>query len=144
MSELYASMLMIGVTLSLGSIVAAAALSQFGLANGAATADSTARQSAASVELGLVYVAVSPSGSCPVYEGNPEGSTLKVSLYNYGAAPFSPSEFMVNSSVYPGAYPTLGAGSLGSFTISLGGCAHSSGQTLLVLDTAGEGAQVWS
>ncbi len=137
-------MLMVGVTLSLGSVVAAAALGQFGLANGAASADAAVRQTSAGVGLSLVYVAVAPSGSCPLYDGYPEGTAMTVSLYNYGAASFAPSEFMVNSTAYPGTYAALGAGTLGAYTILLASCAHASGQTLLILDPAGEGAQVAS
>ncbi len=144
MSELYASVLMIGVTLSLGGVVAAAALNQFGLANGSASQDAGARQSAAGVDLALVYAAVSPSAACPTYSGYQEGTTLTISIYNYGAGPFTPSELAVNSSVYAGAYATLGAGALGTYAIPLGTCAHPSGQTVLVLDVAGEGTQAGS
>ena len=143
-SELYASMLMVGVTLAMGSMVAAAALGQFGLSNGSAAESAALMQSASGVDLSLVFVSVSSSGSCPQFGGYNEGTTITVSIFNYGVSAFTPSEIMDNSSVFSGAYPTTAPGSLGEYTLDLGRCSHSAGQTLLALDSTGEGFQAVS
>jgi flagellin-like protein len=140
-SELYASLLMVGVTLSLGGAVVVAASSQFGLAANSASLGASLQQSSAGVQVSLVYAAVFPSGSCPTYQGVKEGTSLTVALYNYGAADFAPAELVVNSTAYQGGYGTLALGSLGAYTITLGACAHSSGQTVLAVDSLGDEVQ---
>lgn len=143
-SELYASMLMVGVTLSLGSVVTYAAMGQFSLSNGAANLGASLDQSSAGVQLGLVYVAVTPSGSCPLDGGYSEGTSMIVSVYNYGAEGFTPAEFVVNSTAYAGAFATVGPGTLAEYTLSLGSCAHQWGQTLLAIDPLGDEEQLES
>jgi hypothetical protein len=143
-SELYASMLMVGVTLSLGSFVAAAAVSQFGLAGGSASLGASMEQSSSGVALGLVYVAVAPSVSCPVSGGYHEGNSITLALFNYGTTSFTPAEVAVNSTIYPGSYPAVAPGTLGQYAISLGSCAHGWAQTLLVLDSSGDGVELGS
>jgi hypothetical protein len=137
-------MLMVGVTLAMGSMVAVAALGQFGLSNGSAAQNAALMQSASGVDLGLVFVSVLPSESCPQFMGYNEGATITVSIYNYGTSAFTPSEFMDNSSAFHGTYSTTPPGSLGDYTLNLGKCTHSAGQTLLVLDSTGEGFQAVS
>lgn len=135
-------MLMIGVTLSLGGIVAGAAMGQFGMASGSASLGANLAQSSAGVQLGLVYGAVASSVSCPTYQGYHEGTSLTVSLYNYGATNFTPAELVDNSTVYAGGYSVLRAGSMNAYTINLGACAHSGGQTFLLVDSLGNEVQV--
>lgn len=141
-SELYASMLMLGVTLSLGGIVVAAAVGSFGQAEGSASMGAALQDSASGVQLSLVYAAVTPSGSCPGYRGGAEGTVLTVSLFDYGAVGFAPVEFIVNSTIYPGGYPEVPPGAMGQFVVSLGSCAHASGLTIVAADAAGDEVQV--
>ncbi|MDG7007026.1 MAG: hypothetical protein JRN06_02140 [Nitrososphaerota archaeon] len=144
MSELYASVLMIGVTISLGSVLVAAALGSIGQAQGAASLGASVQQSASGRELSLAFAAVAASGSCPAYRGGAEGTTLTLALFDYGASGFAPVEFVVNSTVYPGTYPALSPGTMGRYTVSLGSCAHSTGQTVTVVGSAGDEVQVES
>ena len=137
-SELYAAVLMIGVTLSLGSIVVAAAASQFSLASNSESLEASINQGSADVQIGYVYAAVAPSGTCPDYGGYQEGTELVVALFDYGTAGFTPGGFVVNATNYAGAYPTISPGTLAEYTIPLLTCAHSSGQTVLAYDSAGE------
>jgi hypothetical protein len=143
-SELYASMLMIGVTLSVGSIVVFSAVSQFGLAANAESLGASLQNSASGVEVTLVYAAVTSSSACQNYQGSDEGTSLAVSLYNFGASDFRPTELVVNDSVFVGDYATLQPGSMSVYTVTLGSCAHSSGQTILALDALGDEVQFGS
>ncbi len=131
-------MLMLGVTLSVGGIVSYAAVGQFGLAADSATVGASLGQTSAGVQLGLVLVSVASSTSCPSYQGYNEGTALSLSLYNYGASDFTPAEIILNSTAYSGAYGTLGAGTLGSYAITLSSCAHPSGQTIVAVDSLGD------
>jgi hypothetical protein len=137
-------MLMIGVTLSLGSFVAFSALTQFGLVVNSASLGAGLDQSSAETQLGLVYAAVSSSNSCPVSGGVHEGVSLSLALYNYGSSSFSPSELLVNATAYPGTYGAIAPNSLGIFTVALAGCAHSSGQSVMIADSSGDEFQVAS
>jgi hypothetical protein len=143
-SELYASMLMIGVTLSLGSFVAFAALGQFGLAANSASLGAGLDQSSAEMQIGLVYAAVASSNSCPMSGGVHEGVSLSLALYNYGAASFLPSDLLVNATAYSGTFGAIGPESLGLYTVALVGCAHSSGQSVVVADSSGDEFQIVS
>ncbi|MCL5672576.1 MAG: hypothetical protein JRN13_03120 [Nitrososphaerota archaeon] len=133
---------MIGVTLSLGSMVVAAATSQFGLASGSASVGASLRESSAGTQVALVYSTVSPSSACPAYQGIQEGPNLTLALYDYGSAAFTPAGFVVNSTLISGGFPPLDPGSLVAFHITLGGCAHPSGQTVVAFDAAGGEVQV--
>jgi hypothetical protein len=140
-SELYAAVLMVGVTLSLGSLVVAAATSQFGLATDSASLGASLREGAAGTQLGMVYAAVQPSGSCPAYEGGQEGSTLTIAVFDYGSAGFTPAGFVVNSTVYAGSFGEAAPGALAQYTVALASCAHQSGLTVLAYDSSGEEVQ---
>jgi hypothetical protein len=133
---------MIGVTLSLGGYVAFAAVEQFGMATDAASLGTSLELSSSGVQLGFVYAAVAPSAACPVYAGHDEGTSLTVSFFDYGTSPFAPAEFYVNSTAYPGTYPILSPGGLVPYTIDVSTCAHSTGQTVLAVDAAGDEVQV--
>jgi hypothetical protein len=140
-SELYAALLLMGVTLSVGSVVVAAATTQFGLAGGSASLGASLRAGAAETQLSLIYAAVQPSGSCPSYRGVQEGTSLTVALYDFGAAGFTPSGFVVNSTGYGGAFAETGPGEMGQYTVALGVCAHQPGLKILVYDAAGDVAE---
>jgi len=143
-SELYASMLMIGVTLSVGSIVVASAINQFGLTVNSDSTGASLQSSSSGIQVALVYVAVTPSRACPTYQGTVEGSMIAVSLFNFGTGDFSPADLVVNSSVFDGAYGTVASGSMAVYNLTLGSCAHSSGQSISVLDNLGDEVQVGS
>ncbi len=142
MSELYAAVLVIGVTLSFGSIVVAAAGTQFGAEGNASSLGSSLAQTSAGIQVGLVYAAVSPSLSCPQYRSFNEGTSLTLALYDFGSAPLSPAGLVVNSTVYVGGFPTVPAGGMAQVTLTLTSCAHSSGQTVVMFDSAGDEAQI--
>lgn len=131
-------MLMIGVTLSLGSLVSVAALGQFTQAAGGSSLGASMDVHAAGTLVSLLYVAVPPSDSCPSYGGAREGTSITVSVYDYGTQGFAPSLLAVNSSAFPGAYPELLPGAMGTFTVPLGTCAHASGETVALADPSGE------
>ncbi|MDG7010989.1 MAG: hypothetical protein JRN57_02595 [Nitrososphaerota archaeon] len=140
-SELYAAVLMIGVTLSIGSIVVVAATSQFDLASSSATLGASLREGAAETQLGLVYAAVRPSASCPAYRGYQEGTDLTVALYDLGETGFAPAGFVVNGTDYVGSYSALSPGALGEYALALGSCAHPAGLTILAYDAQGDEVQ---
>jgi hypothetical protein len=137
-------MLMIGVTLSLGGFVAFAAVGQYGLAANSASLGASLAQSSAETQLGLVYVAVASTNACPIYGGVHEGTSLTLALYNYGSTSFTPAVLLVNSTAFAGAYPTTPPGSLGLYSLTLAGCSHSSGQSVVAEDPAGDVVQVGS
>jgi hypothetical protein len=139
-SELYAAMLLVGVTLSLGSLIVAAATSQFSLASGAATLGEKISQEEASVQLTLVY-STTTMGTCGSYRGSPEGTSVSLALFDYGSGSFTPSGFIVNSTIVAGAYGAVSPGELTQYFIPLGACAHSSGQTVVAFDAAGDEVQ---
>jgi hypothetical protein len=139
-SELYAAMLLVGVTLSLGSLVVSAATNQFSIASGTASLGERIGQEAASVQLAFVY-STTALGLCNSYGGSPEGTTLTVALFDYGSGSFTPTGFVVNSTVISGSYATASPGELVQYAISLGACAHSSGQTLVAFDASGDEVQ---
>ena len=143
-SELYASMMMLGVTLTMGGLVASAAIGQLGLQNGSASMGAALAQESAGKDLALVYLVAAPSGSCPVYAGYHEGTTLTLAVYNYGTERFAPSALAINGTVYAGGYSAVGPGSLGTFALSLGSCAHASGETVLLVDSVGDEVQLAS
>lgn len=141
-SELYASLLMIGVTLSFGSFVAASAIDQFNKSNYSGSLAVAAQQASAGKLISYVYAASTPSGSCPLYGGNREGTTFSLALYNYGTAAFSPTEVFVNSTLYSGGgYSSIAAGSMATYALTLPSCAHTSGQTILLVDAYGDEVQ---
>ena len=141
MSALYAAVPMVGVTLSLGSMVVAAAPSQLGLGSDSASLGASLRQGAAETQLGLVYASVQPSSSCPTYGGYQEGTALTIALFDYGTKGFTPEGFVVNSTVYAGTFAQVGPGELGEYNLSLSGCAHPSGATVMAYDASGDEVQ---
>ena len=134
-------MLMIGVTLVIGGAVTSAALGQESAALAAGSAGSAVAQANAGSGVSLAYATVGSTGGCPAYKGTSEGTTLVVSLFSYGTTAFTPAAVFVNSTIFAGSYPTLQPGNLVSYTLTLTGCAHQSGQTVLIEDAQGDEAQ---
>jgi hypothetical protein len=145
-SELYASLLMLGVTISLGSVATGLIANQFGLSTTAAGAGAALGESSAGIQLSFVYATVTSSSGCPVFGGAPEGNVLVLTIFDYGATRFVPVVIVVNGTVYySSTYPTLNPGGMGTYRLPLippGSCAHSWGQTVLMADSAGEGFQL--
>jgi len=140
-SELYASVLMVGVTLTVGGLVASSAMGQFALANDSASLSAMTQEASARIQIGLVYLVAISSGSCPVYGGYREGTTVRMAIYNYGGVPFTPAEIILNGTVYTGNYAPLGPGTLGTYALTATMCLHTSGQTVIVADSAGDEVQ---
>lgn len=141
MSELYASLLMIGVTLALGGAVASSALSQFSMADSSSSLGAADQVAAAQTQVSLVYLVAASSGSCPAYDGYHEGTSVTIAVYNYGGAPFSPAAIALNGTIYFGSYAQLGPGTLGTYTVVSATCVHSSGQTVVIEDSSGDEVQ---
>jgi hypothetical protein len=135
-------MLMIGVTLVFGGFVTGAAISQFNLASYSASLGASVQEASVSKLVSFVYGVASPSGSCPLHGGVEEGTTYTIALYNYGTANFTPTEVFFNDTLYKGGgYGTVPTASLTTFTLALSSCAHSSGQTILLVDAHGDEVQ---
>ena len=132
---------MIVVTLSLGSAVVAAAVAEFGVASSSDSLGASQSQVSAGTQVGLVYSVVASAGSCPSYQGVQEGDALTLAVFDYGTAAFAPSGLIVNSTVYLGPFPSAAPGSLVMYSVTLSACAHSSGLTVLVYDSAGDEVQ---
>jgi hypothetical protein len=137
-------MLMIGVTLSVGGIVTSSAINQFGLSVNADSTGASIQNSSFGIQVALVYAAVTPSTSCPIYQGSAEGTTMAVALYNFGTSDFSVAGLFVNASVSAGTFGTLTPGGMSVYNLTLGSCSHSSGQTFVALDYLGDVVQVGS
>lgn len=133
---------MVGVTISLGSLVTSLAVGGFGAAASSASFASSLQAQASGREVAFVDSSVGSQSSCPAYQGAQEGQTLVVTLFNYGSAAFTPDEFVVNGSVYySSSFQSLQAGALGTYSVSLqpaGSCAHPTGQALMVVDPSGD------
>lgn len=133
---------MMGVTLSLGGLVVAGASGQFGNASNSANLGASLQQGETGVQASLVFSAVTPSGSCPFYRGFQEGTALTIGLFDYGSTALNPSGFVVNSTVYSGTFSAATPGLLTQYSLTLTGCAHVSGQTILIFDPSGVEIQV--
>jgi len=139
-SELYASLLMLGVTLSFGTVVAGLALSQFGVSSSSAAAGASQQAHRYGTQVSFLYATVSQPGSCPVYRGAPEGSTVAFEVYDYGSQPYTPAEASVNRTLYFTTLGTVSGGAMGSFTLPLhpGTCTHQTGLAVMLEDSNGD------
>ncbi len=133
---------MVGVTLSLGGAVVAAAVGTINQGDGSAALAASAQGAASGVQLSMIYATVAPSGSCPTYQGTGEGTLLTLSLFDYGTTPFAPAEVIVNSTMYAASYPVVTPGTMAQFQISLGSCAHSPGLVVFAVDSGGAEVQI--
>jgi len=144
-SELYASLLMIGVTLSFGGFVAAAAINQFNLSTYSGSLAASVQQASAGKQISYLYFTVTPgSGSCTaVYMGVAEGKATTLGLYNYGSAGMNPTEIFVNGTLqYTGSgFGNIAPAGMTTYTLILSTCAHPSGQTVLLVDAYGDEVQ---
>ena len=104
-SELLATMMMIGVTLSVGGFVTVDAINQFSLAqDSASTAALVNRLRRGSSFHWSMMPSRRGSGGCTAaYEGYTEGVTLTVALYNYGTVVFTPLEVFDNATLVSGS-----------------------------------------
>jgi hypothetical protein len=132
---------MVGVTLTVGGLVASSALGQFAMANDSASLGAATQEASAGIQIGLVYLATTTSRLCPVYGGYHEGTTIEIAVYNYGGTAFIPEEIILNGTLYAGKYTPLSPGSLGTYAITMSTCSHFSGQTVILVDSAGDEVQ---
>ena len=152
MSELYASLLMIGVTLSFGGAVVSIAAGQFQATTGGSSQAAFAQQEQVGKLVTLVYgTVVQGSGGCTAtYEGPDggtylEGKSYVLALYDYGSVSFAPAEVFDNGtllsaggfSAIAAAQPGQSAGPVAN-VLTLPSCAHPSGQALVLVDTSGD------
>jgi hypothetical protein len=139
-SELYAAILLIGVTLSFGGVVAVSAMNQFNAGTSASSQGLMAQAASAGKEIALVYgVVPSPgSGGCTTtYGGLLEGTGYTLAIYDFGTTSFTPAEIFDNGTLLSGTpYPTATPGSLTTYSLTLG-CAHAPGQVFLLVDSSG-------
>ena len=139
-SELLATMMMIGVTLSVGGYVTVTAVGQFNLAQNAASLAAMAQQQSAGKLISLAYSTVTPNGTCPLYGGYSEG-TLTLELYNYGGVAFTPFEAFDNGTLFSGT-GSIGPNGMAAFNFTSPPCVHPSGQTILLVDSYGDEIQL--
>jgi hypothetical protein len=141
---MYASVLLIGVTLSFGSVVAVAALNQFGQATNSDSLGSSLESAGAGRQLSLVYGTVpNPgSGGCTAISGGvEEGTGFSLALYNYGSASFFPAQVFDNGTQLNGPFSPIPPGSITSLSLTLP-CSHPSGQVFLLVSGDGDEVQV--
>jgi uncharacterized membrane protein len=139
-------MLMVGATLSFGSLITAAAIAQFNAAASGASLVASAEQASVGRQVSLVYgTVVAGSGGCTATYKGPDGGTYTqgktytLVLYNYGSVSFTPDEVFDNGTLLAvGGYSTIPASGLTSNSFTLASCAHPAGQTFLLVDTSGD------
>ena len=132
---------MVGVTLAVGGLVASSALGQLAMANDASSLSAMAQEASVRTQLGVVYILAESSWSCPLYGGQHEGTTLEIAIYNYGGTAFKPAQMIINGTLFAGDYTPLAPGSLRTYALVGTTCSHSSGQTLIVENSAGDEVQ---
>ena len=151
-SELYATMLMVGATLSFGGLITAAAVGQFSASANGDSLAASAQQASAGKQVSLVYGTVTAgSGGCTATYKGPdgnsytEGRSYALALDDYGSVSFTPVEVFDNGTLLAvGGYPTISAAQPGqssspvSITLTLASCARPSGQTFLLIDASGD------
>src|SRR5579863_3045031 len=140
-SELYATLLMLGVTMAFGGSVTGLAVAQFGQSSSSVAMSSSNQADSAQRQLSLINAVTSQPGTCPSYRGTAEGTSLGFAVFDYGSSSFAPTSFAINGSIYAGTYSTLAPGGMIVYNVALlphGSCAHATGQTLLMLDASGD------
>jgi hypothetical protein len=144
-SELYATLLLMGVTLSFGGLVATSALQQISLQSGASSAAASSQAAAAGKDLALAFgtVPAPGSGGCrQSYAGFLEGTGYTLALFNYGSRAFAPAEVFDNGTLLAGGpYGAALPGRLTTYSLTLG-CSHPSGQEFLLVDASGAVEQI--
>jgi hypothetical protein len=141
-SELYASLLMLGVTISLGSVATGLVANQFGLTTTTAAVAAAGDENSAGIQLSFIFATTSSASGCMTYRGVPGGTVLEVAVFDYGSSSFLPTTMVVNGTVYySSSFPTVPAGGMVTYRLSLdpaGTCAHPWGQTVLMVDAGGD------
>jgi hypothetical protein len=144
-SELYAALMMVGVTLSFGSFVATAAINQFNLSTYSGSLAAQVQEASAGKQISLIYFTITAgSGSCTgTYKGVTEGKAATLALYNYGTVGMNPVEVFVNGTLlYSGTgFGNIAPASMTVYSLTLGSCAHPTGQTILLVDAYGDEVQ---
>jgi hypothetical protein len=144
-SELYAAIMMVGVTLAFGSFVASAAINQFNLSTYSGSLAAQVQEASAGKQISFVYFVIAPgSGSCTgTYRGVTEGENATLALFNYGSVGMNPTEIFVNGTLlYSGAgFGDIAPANMTTFSLTLDSCAHASGQTILLVDAYGDEVQ---
>jgi hypothetical protein len=137
--------LLIGVTLSFGGVIAVSAMNHFNSTVGSASIGVSGAASSLGKDVSLVYGTIpNPgSGGCTaVYNGVREGTGFVLALYGYGSSQFTPTEVFDNGTLLTGnSFGTVTPGSVAVLSLSLS-CAHPSGQTFLLVDAKGDEVQV--
>lgn len=135
---------MIAVTVAFGSYISYAAITQFNQAGNAAGNAAANQQQASSELLSFVYTSVvQGSGGCSTsYQGVTEGTSLTLAFYNYGTTPFNTGVTYINGTAYSGiGVSQIPAGTYISWTLTMGSCVHSTGQSIVLTDPT-TGAEV--
>ena len=144
-SELYAAVLMVGVTISFGGFVAASAIAHFGSASQSSALASSLQDQSVGKQVSLVYGTVpNPgSGGCrTLYGGFAEGTGYVLVLFNFGTTAFTPAQILLNGTLLSGGpYAALPPGQMAAYSLTLS-CAHPSGQTFFLIDSVGDVVQV--
>ncbi|MDG6933109.1 MAG: hypothetical protein JRN68_00250 [Nitrososphaerota archaeon] len=144
-SELFAALMLVAITLSFGSFVTYSAINYYGLSDLAAQQAANSQQQAASKLISIVYANVVPgSGGCVTsYNGVVEGTILDLGFYNYGSAQFNTAVVYLNDTFYSGyGFSPLAPGNFTTWQLSTLSCIHASGQTLLISDSSGSEVQL--
>jgi len=136
---------MLGITISMGSVVTGLLANQFGLTTTTAGAGATSDENSAGIQLSFVFATASSTGGCPAYRGASGGTVLEFAVFDYGSSGFSPTTVVINGTVYYSpAFPPIPPGAMMTYRLTLdpaGTCAHSWGQTVLMIDAGGDAFQ---
>ncbi len=133
---------MIGITLSFGGLVTVAAVGEYTASAGSASLGSALQVSSSGVQVSFVYAFTASPGSCPTYDGAPEGTSLTVAIYDYGTSSFAPVLLADNSTLFTGNFAQLSPGTLQTYTLSESVCVHASGQTVALAGSTGKEVEV--
>jgi FlaG/FlaF family flagellin (archaellin) len=139
-SELYATVLMVGATVVFGGLVVAAAITQSNASQYSSFLAASSQQAASGKLISMVYSSVFPgSGGCTqAYGGFKEGTSYTLALYNYGTNAFAPVSVYINGTLYAGSgYPSVAAGGLTAYSFTTPSCVHASGQTFTLVEAGG-------
>ena len=136
---------MLGATISLGSVATGLVANQFGLAASTSASGASIGAQSSGVQISYVIATVSSTAGCPDYRGVPAGAILSVTVFDYGSVGFHPVAMVVNGTTYfSTSYQTVGPGDMATYGAALAprnSCAHSWGQTVMLVDANGDDFQ---
>lgn len=141
---MYSALLMMSLTLTFGTTLTGLALGQFGAVSNSGSVGASIDQQSSGTQIAYLFDTVSSQAGCPLYGGAPEGTVLSLTIFDYGSAKFTPTQLVVNSTLYFGSFPASLPGAMSTLSLTLtpsGSCAHPSGQTVLLVDTNGDEVQ---